>query len=123
MSIKDELRAARAECRLLSLYQQFEYVIILVLTGLIAIVVVAALWNLLLRILLGQVFSGSFDPPAYLAFQAVFGMIFTVIVIALLAICWEVIILDLARPMPAHLLARRRDHRTRHRPSAYPGPR
>src|SRR4030088_3610279 len=120
MSIKDELKAARAEFKLLSLYQRFEHVVILILTALIAIVVVVAVWNLSLKILFGLVLSGSFDPSDYSAFQAVFGMIFTVIIalefkksllvvaerretvvqirsvvmIALLAICRKVIILD-----------------------------
>jgi uncharacterized membrane protein (DUF373 family) len=131
MSIKDELKAARAELKLLSLYQLFEHVVILILTALIAIVVVAAVWNLTLKILLGLVFAGSFDPSDYSAFQIVFGMIFTVIialefkksllivaerkgsvvqirtvvVIALLAICRKVIILDLAETDAWHILA------------------
>ena len=131
MSIKDELKAARAELKLLSLYQLFEHVVILILTALIAIVVVAAVWNLTLKILLSLVFSGSFDPSDYSAFQVVFGMIFTVIialefkksllivaerkgsivqirtvvVIALLAICRKLIILDLAETDAWHLLS------------------
>lgn len=121
MSIRQELRQARAEFKLLSLYQRFEHVVTLILTTLIAIVVVAAVWNLILKIMFGLLFSG-FDPSDYSAFQAVFGMIFTVIialefkksllvvaerkdsvvqiqsvvVIALLAISRKVIILDLS---------------------------
>jgi uncharacterized membrane protein (DUF373 family) len=131
MSIKDELKAARAELKLLSLYQQFEHVVILILTALIVIVVVAAVWNLTLKILFGFVFSGNFDPTDYSTFQAVFGMIFTVIialefkksllvvaerkdsvvqiqtvvVIALLAICRKIIILDLAETDAWHILS------------------
>src|SRR6267142_2642248 len=80
MSIKDELKAAKAEFKLLSLYQRFEHVVILILTALVAIVVVVAVWNLTLKILFGLVFSGGFDPSDYSVFQAVFGMIFTVII-------------------------------------------
>jgi uncharacterized membrane protein (DUF373 family) len=131
MSIKDELKAASAEFKLLSLYQRFEHVVILILTALIAIVVVAAVWNLSLKILFGLVFAGSFDPSDYSAFQAVFGMIFTVIialefkksllvvaerkdrvvqiqavvVIALLAVCRKVLILDLAETDAWHILS------------------
>src|ERR1700682_397397 len=131
MSIKDELKAARAEFKLLSLYQRFEHVVILILTALIAIVVVVAVWNLSLKILFGLVLSGSFDPSDYSAFQAVFGMIFTVIIalefkksllvvaerretvvqirsvvmIALLAICRKVIILDLNETDALQILA------------------
>src|SRR6202047_3432590 len=120
MSIKEELREAGKKFRLLSLYQRFEHIIVLVLTALIAVVVVVAVWNLSLKILFGLVLSGSLDPSDYAIFQAVFGMIFTVIIalefkksllviaerrenvvqirsvvtIALPAICRKVIILD-----------------------------
>src|ERR1700687_620911 len=121
MSIKEELREARDKFRLLSLYQRFEHIIVHVLTALIAVIVVVAVWNLSLKILFGLVLSGSLDPSDYSVFQAVFGMILTVIIalefkksllviaerrdnvvqirsvvmIALLAICRKVIILDL----------------------------
>lgn len=80
MSIRNELRTTRAELLPLSFYERFEYVVVVILTALIAIVVIAALWNLVLKILLGLVFSGSLDPSDYTAFQSVFGMIFTVII-------------------------------------------
>jgi uncharacterized membrane protein (DUF373 family) len=131
MSIKDEWKAAMAEFKLLSLYQRFEHVVIVILTALIAIVVVVAVWNLSLKILFGLVVAGSFDPSDYSAFQAVFGMIFTVIialefkksllvvaerkdrvvqiqavvVIALLAVCRKILILDLAETDAWHILS------------------
>ena len=131
MSIKEEFRDAREKFRLLSLYQQFEHVVLMFLTGLIAVIVIAAVWNLSLKILFGLVQSGSLDPSDYSAFQAVFGMIFTVIIalefkksllvvaerrdtvvqiravvmIALLAICRKVIILDLTETDALHILA------------------
>jgi uncharacterized membrane protein (DUF373 family) len=131
MSIKEEFRDAREKFRLLSLYQQFERVVIMFLTGLIAVIVIAAVWNLSLKILFGLVLSGSLDPSDYSAFQAVFGMIFTVIIalefkksllvvaerrdtvvqirsvviIALLAICRKVIILDLTETDALQILA------------------
>jgi uncharacterized membrane protein (DUF373 family) len=80
MSIKEELRDAGEKFRLLSLYQRFEHIVILILTALIAVIVVAAIWSLSLKILFGLVLSGSLDPSDYSAFQAVFGMIFTVII-------------------------------------------
>ena len=52
----------------------------LILTALIAIVIVFAVWNLTLKIGLSIVVSGSFDPTDYSVFQAIFGMIFTVII-------------------------------------------
>src|ERR1700688_2807810 len=131
MSIKEELRDAGEKFRLLSLYQRFEHIIVLILTALIAVIVIAAVWNLSLKILFGLVLSGSLDPSDYSAFQAVFGTIFTVIIalefkksllvmaerrdnvvqvrsvvmIALLAICRKVIILDLRETDASHILA------------------
>ncbi len=131
MSFKEELSNARDKFRLLSLYQLFEHIVILILTALIAIIVVAALWSLSLKILFDLVLSGSLDPSDYAVFQAVFGMIFTVIIalefkksllvvaqrhdsvvqirsvvmIALLAICRKVIILDLAETDAWHILS------------------
>src|ERR1700730_8063857 len=80
MSIKEEFRDARQKFRLLSLYQRFEHVIVMFLTALIAVIVIAAVWNLSLKILFGLVLSGSLDPSDYTVFQAVFGMILTVII-------------------------------------------
>ena len=131
MSIKQELKEAREEFRLLSLYQRFEHVVVTILTALIAIIVVVAVWNLSVKILFGLVLSGSLDPSDYSIFQAVFGMIFTVIIalefkksllviaerrdnvvqirsvvmIALLAICRKVIILDLREPDTSQVFA------------------
>jgi uncharacterized membrane protein (DUF373 family) len=131
MSIREELRDASEQFRLLSLYQRFEHIVVLILTALIAVIVVAALWTLSLKLLFGLVLSGSLDPSDYSAFQAVFGMILTVIIalefkksllvvaerrdtvvqirsvvmIALLAICRKVIILDLTETDALHILA------------------
>src|ERR1700736_1133771 len=131
MSIKQEFKDAGEQFRLLSLYQRFEHIIVLVLTALIAVIVVVAVWNLSLKILFGLVLSGSLDPSDYAIFQAVFGMIFTVIIalefkksllviaerrdnvvqirsvvmIALLAICRKVIILDLREPDTSQVFA------------------
>ena len=136
MLIWDELRATRAEFEVLSVYERFEHLVILVLTALIAVVVVAAVWSLSRRslsrkILFGPLLSGGVDPSDYAVFQAVFGMIFTVIialefkksllvvaqradsivqirsvvVIALLAICRKVIILDLSETDASHVFS------------------
>src|SRR5882757_8271916 len=131
MSIKQELKDTTEKLRLLSLYLRFEHVVIAILTALIAVIVIEAIWNLSLKVLFGLVLSGSLDPSDYSAFQAVFGMIFTVIIalefkksllvvaerrdtvvqirsvvmIALLAICRKVIILDLNETDALHILA------------------
>src|SRR5712672_2143137 len=131
MSIKQEFKDAGEQFRLLSLYQRFEHVVVTILTALIAIIVVVAVCNLSVKILFGLVLSGSLDPSDYSIFQAVFGMIFTVIIalefkksllvvaerrdtviqirsvvmIALLAICRKVIILDLTETDALHIVA------------------
>ena len=64
----------------MSFYQKFEHAVVLVLVGLIAVVVIAAVWSLAVKILFGLVLSGRVDPTDPAVFQAVFGMIFTVII-------------------------------------------
>ena len=80
MELKEEFGTARTQWRLLTFYQKFEYAIILALSGLISIVVVLAVWNLLLKLVASVLLSGGFDPTDYSDFQALFGMIFTVII-------------------------------------------
>jgi len=80
MPLKEEIAAGRQRWGLLSFYQKFEHAVILVLTALIAIVVALAVWNLVLKVLLSIMSSGGFDPTDYAVFQALFGMIFTVII-------------------------------------------
>jgi uncharacterized membrane protein (DUF373 family) len=131
MPLKDELTEARAQWGLMSIYQKFEHAVILILTGLIAIVVALAVWNLTLNVVLGIILSGSFDPTDYTVFQALFGMIFTVIIalefkrsllivaerqnsivqvrtvilLALLAIVRKLLILDLSKTEAPQLFA------------------
>lgn len=129
--MSDAFADFRAQWAPLTLYQRFEHAVVLILSTLIAIVVVAAVWHLILKIVIGLVLSDQFDPTDYGVFQAVFGMIFTVIialefkksllvvaerassivqvrtviVIALLAIVRKIIILDLSSTDAAKLLA------------------
>ena len=131
MSIKQELRNSRAQFRTLSIYQRFEHIVITILTALIAVIVVVAVWHLILKVLFGLVLPGNIDPSDYAMFQAVFGMIFAVIIalefkksllvvaerrqnvvqirsmvmIALLAICRKVIILDIKETDSLEILA------------------
>ena len=74
------MATAGARWKALTIYQRFEHVVILILTGLIAIVIVASVWNLALKVLFSLVVSGTFDPTEHAVFQAVFGMILTVII-------------------------------------------
>jgi uncharacterized membrane protein (DUF373 family) len=131
MPLKEEFTVAHGRWHGLSLYQKFEHVVILILTGLIAIVIVAAVWSLALKVLASLILTRTFDPTDHMVFQSVFGMIFTVIIalefkrslllvterrdrvvqvravilIAMLAIIRKLIILDLATTEAAQLFA------------------
>jgi uncharacterized membrane protein (DUF373 family) len=131
MPLSKDFAATRAQWRPLTLYQKFEHAVVIILTGLIAIVIVAAVWNLALKILLSIFYASTFDPTDYTVFQSVFGMIFTVIIalefkksllvlaerqqsvvqvrtvvlIALLAVLRKLLILDLSSTEAGHLLA------------------
>ena len=131
MDLKEEFAAECVRWRSLTFYQKFEHAVILALSGLISIVVVLAVWNLVLKLVAGIVLSGGLDPTDYSVFQALFGMIFTVIIalefkrsllvvaerrhgvvqvrtvvlIALLAIVRKLMIIDLSATDANHLFA------------------
>lgn len=130
MRLKDEFSDLRQQLRPMTLYQKFEHASILILSGIIAVIVAFSIWHLALRVLASILISG-FDPTDYEVFQAVFGMIFTVIIalefkrsllavaerqtsvvqaravvlIALLAVVRKLIILDLKTTDAMQLLA------------------
>ena len=65
----------------LTFYEKFEHGVVLILTGVIAAVIVATLWSLILRVADSIVVPArSFDPTDHTVFQAIFGMIFTVLI-------------------------------------------
>jgi len=131
MQLKEQVAAARARWKPLTLYQKFEDVVIYVLIGLIAIVIVLAVLNLARTILFGDALSRALDPTDHAVFQTIFGMLFTVIIalefeksllvlaerhdsivqvrtvvlIALLAVLRKLIILDLATSDALDLVA------------------
>jgi uncharacterized membrane protein (DUF373 family) len=131
VKLKDEISAGRERWDVLTFYGKFEQIVVLLLTALIAIIIIAALWNLALKILRELVLSQTFDPTDPSVFQVVFGMIFTVIIalefkrsllvlaqrhesviqvravvlIALLAIVRKLIILDLSTIDALHVFA------------------
>jgi uncharacterized membrane protein (DUF373 family) len=122
MPLTSEMETARKEWRALSLYGKFERLLLIMLSGIIALVIIASVWNLALKILWSMLLMDSFDPTDHAVFQAVFGMILTVIIalefkrsllfvpergvsivhvrggllIAMLAIVRKVIVLDLS---------------------------
>ena len=79
MKLLKHLDIKTAQWEVASAYERFEQVVVLILTGLIIVVIASSIWHLAIRILLGLLLSGS-DPTDPAALQAVFGMIFTVII-------------------------------------------
>jgi len=131
MGLRQELDAGRQRWRRLTVYLKFEHAVVLVLTILLSVIIVAAIWKLAIKILYSLVLSDTFDLTDLAAFQSVFGMVFTVIIalefkrtlvlvtertesvvqvravilIALLAIVRKLIILDIAPGDAPQLLA------------------
>ena len=79
MRLKQELADARRRFDLLNFYEKFEQLVIFILTVLIAVFVIFAVWNLALKIL-QSIASSTLDPTDYSVFQTVFGAILTVII-------------------------------------------
>lgn len=130
MRLQDELRNARTLFTDLTVYERFEQAVVLVLTALIVVVVASATWHLALAVL-GLLVTDQVDPANQQVFQAVLGMMFTVIIalefkhsllvvlarqesivrvrsvvlIAMLAMVRKFIILDLKETEPALLFA------------------
>ncbi len=79
MRLRKEITDLRSALEPLTLYQKFEQICVLILIGLIAVIVIFALWYLALDIVLA-ISANTFDPTQQVVFQTVFGMIFTVII-------------------------------------------
>jgi len=131
MAMREELKAGQERWRRLTVYLKFEHAVVFVLTVLISVIIVSAIWKLAVKILLSLVLSDTFDLTDLAAFQSVFGMVFTVIIalefkrtlvlvtertesvvqvravilIALLAIVRKLIILDISPGDAPQLLA------------------
>ena len=131
MELRQELDAGRQRWRRLTVYLKFEHAVVLVLTILLSVIIVSAIWKLAIKVLYSLVLSDTFDLTDLAAFQSVFGMVFTVIIalefkrtlvlvtertesvvqvravilIALLAIVRKLIILDISPSDAPQLLA------------------
>lgn len=123
-------RQARTAWPMLSYYQRFEALVALVLTAIIGLIILVALYRLTLGVL-GGLLGGILDPLDPRAFQNVFGEVMTllialefnhtlqyvirgdqsivqtkvVLLIALLAIARKFIVLDLTDSDVGHLFA------------------
>ncbi|WP_194744791.1 phosphate-starvation-inducible PsiE family protein [Thermaurantiacus tibetensis] len=80
MSLGSDWREFRARLAVMSAYQRFEQLVTFTLSILLVVIILAAMWNLFLRVLLGLVVKGSLDPTDHAVFQSVFGAIFTVMI-------------------------------------------
>jgi uncharacterized membrane protein (DUF373 family) len=69
----------RAEWSVLTYYQRFESLVAFVLTLLIGLIIVVALYRLTVSVVAGLLF-GALDPLDYPVFQAVFGEIMTLLI-------------------------------------------
>jgi uncharacterized membrane protein (DUF373 family) len=131
MGLRQELDAGQQRWRRLTAYLKFEHAVVLVLTILLSVIIVSAIWKLAIKVLYALVLSDTFDLTDLAAFQSVFGMVFTVIIalefkrtlvlvtertgsvvqvravilIALLAIVRKLIILDISPSDAPQLLA------------------
>jgi uncharacterized membrane protein (DUF373 family) len=77
--VDSALRATRLQWSALSVYQRFEQVVALVLCVLVSVLVAVALVHLTWHIIL-LILSGLADPAQNEVFQAVFGMIMTLLI-------------------------------------------
>lgn len=128
-TISDALNQHREAWSGLGFYERFEQVVTLILTGLIGLVIAAAMVHLTIRIVVLLLF-GLVDPADQAVFHAIFGMILTVLIalefnhsilsvlerkhgiiqvrtvvlIALLALVRKFIILDATKTEPMTLL-------------------
>lgn len=119
----------RLQWRMLTFYERFEQIISHILSLVISVVILVSLWQLI-RAVIALLFSGAIDILDHAVFQAVFGMVMTlliamefkhsithvvlrrghivqvktVILVAILAIARKFIILDPATD-PPHIVA------------------
>ena len=80
MALREEIKAGEARWRRLTVYLKFEHAVVLVLTILLSVIIVSAIWKLAIKVLYSLVLSDTFDLTDLAAFQSVFGMVFTVII-------------------------------------------
>ena len=121
--------SGKAQWNVLTYYQRFEAAVAFVLTAVIALIVLIALYRLCVGVVTALLF-GAFDPLDHEVFQAVFGQIMTllialefnhtlryvvsrhqsviqarvVVLIAILALARKFVVLDVQQTTPGYLL-------------------
>lgn len=79
MRISDRWKATRSDWDILTYYQRFESLVALVLTVVIGLIILVALYRLTASVITGLVL-GSLDPLDHKVFQSVFGEIMTLLI-------------------------------------------
>lgn len=69
----------RLQWRVLTIYECFEQIIAHILSIVISAVVLVSLWQLI-RAVIALLLSGAFDPLDHAVFQAIFGMVMTLLI-------------------------------------------
>jgi uncharacterized membrane protein (DUF373 family) len=128
-TLSERWNSSKAQWNILTYYQRFESAVALVVTVVIALIVLVALYRLCAEVVTALLF-GALDPLEHAVFQSVFGEIMTllialefnhtlryvvtrhqsfiqtkvVVLIALLALARKVIVLDIREAAPGYLL-------------------
>lgn len=129
MQLSERWNRSKAQWKILTHYQRFESAVAFVLTVVIALIVLVALYRLCIGVVTALLF-GAVDPLEHTVFQSVFGEIMTllialefnhtlryvvtkhqsiiqtkiVLLIALLAVARKFIILDIRETTPGYML-------------------
>ena len=72
MKLLEQFDIKTAQWEVSSAYERFEQIVVLILTGLIIVVIAAAIWHLAIKILFALILT-SLDPTDPTVFQTVFG--------------------------------------------------
>jgi uncharacterized membrane protein (DUF373 family) len=79
MKVAERWRRTRADWAVQSYYQRFESAVALMLTAIISLIIVVALYRLAAAVVTGLLF-GMLDPLDYEVFQTIFGEILTLLI-------------------------------------------
>ena len=73
MALLDEIKAGRDRWQRLTVYLKFEHAVVLVLTGLLSLIIISAVWKLALKVVSSLVLPDTFDLTDLAVFQACLG--------------------------------------------------
>jgi hypothetical protein len=73
MALLDEIKAGRERWQRLTISLKFEHAVVLVLTALLSLIIISAVWKLALKVVFSLVLSDTFDLTDLAVFQSVLG--------------------------------------------------